>query len=111
MSTTPPVTWDLSDLYQGVDDEKIVRDLEALEERARLFAETYRGRVAALTPAEFARALTDYEALLHDEQRPGAFAQLLFASDTLPPAHGALLQQVQERDVAISRQLLFLRWN
>ncbi len=107
MSTTPPVTWDLSDLYQGADDAKIVRDLAALELRAGEFAGRYRGRIADLTPAEFATALTEYEAMLHDDQFPGAYAHLLFASDTQTPAHGALLQQVQERDVAISRQLLF----
>ncbi len=107
MSNTPPVTWDLSDLYQGPDDAKIAQDLDLLETRARQFAEKYRGRVETLSPAEFAAALTEYEALLRAEQFPGAYAQLLFAADTMNPAHGALVQQVQERDVAISQHLLF----
>jgi len=105
--TTPPVTWNLSDLYQGVDDPKIDNDLRSLEKRAQAFAETYRGRIGALSPAEFGTALTTYEKIARDEQFPGAYAQLLFAADTLPPAHGALMQKVQERSVAIGRHLLF----
>ncbi|MHB9110379.1 MAG: M3 family oligoendopeptidase [Armatimonadota bacterium] len=105
--TTPPVTWNLSDLYQGADDPKIDADLQSLEQRAQAFAETYRGRIGALSPAEFGTALTTYEKIARDEQFPGAYAQLLFAADTLQPAHGALVQKVQERAVAIGRHLLF----
>ena len=105
--STPQVTWDLSDLYAGVDDAKMQRDLQALEERARAFAATYRGRLGTLSPAEFGAALTAYEAILRDEQFPGAYAMLLFAADTRPPAHGALVQAVQERGVAIHQHLLF----
>ena len=105
--TTPLVTWNLSDLYAGVDDPKIHTDLQALETRAEAFAATYRGRVGTLSPAEFGAAVTAYDALLRDEQFPGAYAMLLFAADTLPPAHGALLQAVQERGVAIHGHLLF----
>jgi len=107
MSLTPPVTWDLSDLYQGIDDPKIDADLNALEERAQAYAETYRGRIGTLSPAEFGMALVAYEKLLHNEQFPGSYAGLLFAADTRPPTHGALLQKVQERGVAIGRHLLF----
>lgn len=105
--TTPPVTWDLTDLYAGADDPKIDADLQSLEERAKTFAETYRGRLGTLSPAEFGVALTTYEKILRDEQLPGAYAQLLFAADTLPPAHGALVQKATERGVAIGRHLLF----
>jgi len=107
MSTTPPVTWNLSDLYQGADDAKIDADLQELEERAGAFAETYRGRIGALNPAEFGAALAAYEKLLRDEQFPGTFAMLLFSGDTRPAEHGALVQKAQERSVAIGRRLLF----
>lgn len=107
MSVSPPVTWNLTDLYAGVDDPRLGEDLRGLETRAEQFADTYRGRVGALSPAEFATALTEYEAILRGEQFPGAFASLLFAADTLTPAHGALMQEVQEREVAISRHLIF----
>jgi len=105
--STPPVTWNLADLYAGVDDPRIQQDLQALEERAQAFAATYRGRLASLTAAEFGAAVVAYEAIMRDEQFPGAYAMLLFAGDTQPPAHGALVQAVQERGVAIHQHLLF----
>jgi oligoendopeptidase F len=107
MTTTPPVTWDLSDLFTAVDDPRIEAELAALEERARLFAERCRGQLATLTPAEFGAAIAEYEAIERAAQFPAAYAGLLFAADTQTPAHGALLQRVQERGVAISRHLLF----
>ncbi|MHB9023952.1 MAG: M3 family oligoendopeptidase [Armatimonadota bacterium] len=107
MSESPQVTWNIHDLYSSVDDPKIDRDLNGVEVRARQFAERYRGQVGTLSPAEFAAALTEYEQILHEEAFPGAFAQLLFTSDTLAPAHGALMQHVQERMVAIANHLIF----
>jgi len=105
--TTPQVTWNLADLYSGIDDPKIGRDLDEIEARARRFAEAYRSKVGGLAPAEFGTALKEYEAILRAEQFPGAFASLNFAGDTLTPANGALMQQVQERAVAIHQHLLF----
>ena len=101
------VTWDLSDLYSGVDDAKLVHDLAQLDKRAERFAKQYRGRVCTLTAQQFGAALQEYEAILRDMQFPSAFAELLFSADTLTPAHGALMQRVQERSVAIQQQLIF----
>lgn len=102
-----PVTWDLTDLYAGVDDPQIAADLDALEARAERFAADYRGQVGALSAGDFAAALAACNGLLRDAQFPGAFAELLFATDALTPAHGALVQMVQERGVAIQQHLLF----
>ncbi|HHX38696.1 MAG TPA: M3 family oligoendopeptidase [Armatimonadetes bacterium] len=104
---TTPVTWDLSDLYVGVEDPKLTADLDRLDARAARFAEAYRGKVGQLSPPDFAAALVEYEAIQRDVQNPSAFAQLVFAADSLNPAHGALVQLAQEREVAIGRQLLF----
>lgn len=101
------MTWDLSDLYAGVSDPRIAADLDALQARAAQFADAYRGKIAQLGAGEFAGALQEYEALQRDAQLPGAYAGLLFAADSLDPAHGALMQQVQEREVAIHQHLLF----
>ncbi|HEY3379640.1 MAG TPA: M3 family oligoendopeptidase [Armatimonadota bacterium] len=107
MTDNPQVTWNLADLYAGVDDPKLEQDLTTLEERAQAFAAQYRGTVGVLSPADFAAALTGYEQLLHDAQFSGAFAELLFSADSLAPAHGALMQRVQERSVAIQQHLIF----
>ncbi len=105
--TTPDVTWNLADLYLGADDPKILGDLRTLGRRAEGFAALYRGRVPELSAAEFGAALTVYEDIVRDAAFPQAYAQLLFAGDTQNPAHGALMQQVQEESVAIQQHLIF----
>lgn len=104
---TTEVKWNLSDLYHGADDAKINHDLAEIAKRAERFAIKFRGRVDKLTPGDFGKAVQEYETIVHDLQFPAAYAELLFSADTLTPAHGALMQSVQEKNVAIQQQLLF----
>ena len=61
---------------------------------------------------ELAAALDELEALQEPPGRAGAYASLRFAADTAVPAHGALLQRVQERGSAVRNALVFfqLEW-
>jgi len=106
------VRWDLSDLYAGADDAAIDADLDRAREEARTFAERYRGRVASLDAGEMAAAVDALEALQDRPARAAVYAGLLFAEDTTNPAHGALLQSVQERGSEIRNALVFfeLEW-
>lgn len=116
-------TWDLSDLYAGVDDPKIDQDLQAALERARRFEETYRGKIAdgRLDPSQLKGALDEYESLQRQAGRPQSFAGLLFSTDTTDPKRGALTQKTQEKGSEIATHLLFFdlelgripaeRWN
>src|SRR5262245_11544941 len=106
------VRWDLSDLYAEPAEAAIERDLDAAEAAAQRFAERYRGRVAALAPDELAAALDELERLLEPPGRAGAYASLRFAANTSVPAHGALLQRVQERSSVIRNAVVFfqLEW-
>jgi oligoendopeptidase F len=106
------VRWDLDDLYPEPAEPAIERDLDAAEAAAARFAERYRGRVASLDAPSLAAAVGELEALLEPPGRAGAYAGLRFAADTSAPAHGALLQRVQERGSAIRNAVLFfqLEW-
>ena len=44
-SSADRVAWDLSDLYSGVDDPNIGRDLDTALKRAQAFESTYRGKI------------------------------------------------------------------
>ena len=48
------IRWDLTDLYVGIDDPAIERDIKLTEDRADKLAETYRGRITTL---EFGRVV------------------------------------------------------
>jgi len=114
-SSADGITWDLSDLYAGVDDPRIDQDLDAAHQRARAFEETYRGKIGrdgAPEPANLLRAIEELEGLSEQMDRPLVFASLLHASKTDAPKHGALLARTREKRVAINKHLIFfdLEW-
>jgi oligoendopeptidase F len=112
-SSATGVRWNLSDLYQGVDDPAIARDLSSALERAKAFEQKYRGRLRQGTdPQSLYEALAELESISEQMDKPVIYAHLLHASDTQNPRHGALLQSTQERHTQIRQHLLFfeLEW-
>ncbi|MFZ2486615.1 MAG: M3 family oligoendopeptidase [Anaerolineae bacterium] len=102
------VAWNLADLYAGMDDPAINRDLDACDAEAAALGEMYRGRVADLSAAELAALLTRYEMLVELAGKLGSFAGLNWTQNTEDPARGALMQRVSERSARVSQQLVFL---
>ncbi|MCX6032861.1 MAG: M3 family oligoendopeptidase [Chloroflexi bacterium] len=101
------VTWNLADLYAAADDPAIERDLDLSDAEADRLAETYRGRIAGLSAAEMAEMLAAYEMLRERAEKVGNYASLVWAADTTPAAHGALLQRATERGSRLSQKLVF----
>lgn len=111
----PGITWDLSDLYTGSDDPRIVQDLDDALAAAQRFAAAYRGKIHAPggpAPAVVAEAVAAMERILEQAGKAAVFAELLHAADVGPPAHGALVALTQEKASAVRRELLFfeLEW-
>jgi oligoendopeptidase F len=102
-------TWDLSDLYSGIDDPELTQDLADMGGRAQAFEQEYKGRIATadLTASLLMKALRDYEALVERQYRPGSYAQLLFSTDTADAERGALMQRAREAGSAASTHLIF----
>ncbi|MCZ6676965.1 MAG: M3 family oligoendopeptidase [Candidatus Poribacteria bacterium] len=103
-------TWNLSDLYAGVDDPQLDADLNGLASQAATFEKKYKGRIACadVTADLLGAALEEYEALMRVQYKPGAFANLLFSTDTTDAQRGALLQRTHEVGSAASTHLIFL---
>ncbi len=110
--TVEDVSWDLSPLVHGEGDAGADRLLDEAADRAQAFADTYAGRVAKLTAAEFAAAVTELQEISELASRSGHYAMLRFSVDTADPEIGALMQRMQEKSTAIETQLLFfeLEW-
>jgi len=91
-------SWDLTDLYQGLEDEKLEADLSSIVADAVAFEEEYKGQIAQpnLTAGLLVEAIQAYEQLLINQYRLQAFAQLTFTTDTTQPERGALLQRTRE---------------
>ena len=102
-------TWDLTDLYSGVDDPAIEPDMEALEQRAGEFEARFKGSIARpdLDADHLRAALDAYESLQRDAYKPQAFAMLLFSTNTQDAQRGALLQKSREFGSALATHLVF----
>ncbi len=114
-SSARGVAWDLGDLYKGVDDPRISKDLEAALDRARAFEETYRGKIGTEpgpAPDLLLSAVHELESLSEQMDRPVIYAHLLHAGKTDDPKHGALLSRTREQRIAINKHLIFfdLEW-
>jgi oligoendopeptidase F len=105
------VAWNLSDLYAG-DDAGISAEIDAIAARADAFAETYRGRVGALSAPELRAALQEYESISEAFYKLAAYAQLRWTTETTNPAYGALFQKLNERGAQLEQKLVFfeLEW-
>jgi oligoendopeptidase F len=109
------VRWDLSDLFRSHDDPAIEETLTACRGRAERFAERYRGTIrvpGGPTAEHLLAAIRELEALQADLECAGAFAGLLYASDTTRPEHRDLRERIEQRLTEIGNLVLFfeLEW-
>ncbi|MGA7229729.1 MAG: M3 family oligoendopeptidase [Xanthobacteraceae bacterium] len=104
--------WNLDDLYRGLEDPAIKRDLDRIDADCAAFEEAYRGKLASFAAAAdagatLAAAVGRYEAIDDLMGRLSSFAGLIHAGDTLDPARTKFYGDVQERLTAASIHLLF----
>ncbi|MBM4069973.1 MAG: M3 family oligoendopeptidase [Planctomycetes bacterium] len=114
-SSAVGISWNLSDLYQSVDDPKIGADLAGALERARAFEARYRGKIETLDAASaglLREALIELEGLFEQLDRPAVYAGLVHAAKTDDSRHGALLSRTREERTASNKHLIFfdLEW-
>jgi len=108
----PLPEWNLADLYAGIDDPRVKRDLDRADAESIAFEQAYKGKLAALTqgpdagPA-LAEAVKRFEALDDLLGRLTSFAGLVHAGNTVDPARAKFYADVQERITAASTHLLF----
>ncbi|MBB2154955.1 M3 family oligoendopeptidase [Gluconacetobacter diazotrophicus] len=99
--------WDLGDLYDSPESDRLRTDLNQAEADAAAFADVWRGRLAGASPAALAEAIAEYQRIDEVLGRAASYAQLLFASDSSDAAIGRFSQSVNERLTDISTHLLF----
>ena len=104
--------WNLADLYSGLDDPAIKRDLDRTDAECVAFENAYKGKLAEMAKsadagAALADAVRHYEAIDDLTGRLGSYAGLLHAGDTVDPQRTKFFGDVQERLTAASTHLLF----
>jgi oligoendopeptidase F len=104
--------WNLADLYSGLDDPAIKRDLERIDAECIAFEGAFKGKLLELAQSPqagsaLAEAVRQYEAIDDLTGRLGSYAGLMHAGNTLDPARTKFYGDVQERLTAASTHLLF----
>ncbi|MGH7910467.1 MAG: M3 family oligoendopeptidase, partial [Candidatus Dormibacteraceae bacterium] len=106
-SEAQKVRWDLAELFASPDDPRIEESLKASLEIAQQFEKRYRGRVAALTPPEFAEMMESIAGYFKKTSLTGIYASLLHSLDAGDHAAGRLLARLQEAGAEQGRHLVF----
>src|SRR5271156_6650197 len=104
--------WNLADLYSGLDDPAIKRDLERIDAECVAFEGAFKGKLLELAQSPeaasaLAEAVRGYEAIDDLMGRLGSYAGLVHASNTVDPARTKFYGDMQERLTAASTHLLF----
>ena len=99
--------WTLDDLYSAPDAPELEEDLQWAQQQAEAFQAAYAGRLAALTGEELGGAIAIYETIVERLHKAMAYAHLYFATDMSDPERGRFLQNIEERNNAISIKTLF----
>ena len=104
--------WNLTDLYSGLDDPAIKRDLDRADAECIAFEKAYKGKLGDMAKsadagAALADAVRRYEAIDDLTGRLGSYAGLLHAGNTVDPQRTKFYGDVQERLTAASTHLLF----
>ena len=104
--------WNLDDLYAGLDDPRVTRDLDQADAETQAFEEAYKGKLGALVESAgggraLAQAVKRYEALDDLIGRLISYAGLVHAGNTVDPARAKFYGDVQDRITAASTHILF----
>jgi len=101
------VRWDLTELFASPTDPEIEATLAAGLEEAKAFEADYKGKLAALSPGDFAAMMEHLEQVQDRLSKPAIYASLLHTQDTANPAYGRLVARVDEASAERGRHLVF----
>ena len=104
--------WNLNDLYSGLDDPAIKRDLDRVDAECVDFEAAYKGKLAEMAGgagggAALGAAVRRFEAIDDLMGRLGSYAGLVHAGDTVDPARTKFYGDMADRMTAASTHLLF----
>lgn len=100
--------WDLTEIYQGLNDPQIDADHKQLITKADRFAKRYRGKITSeITPGEMLQILKEYERIMQKATLMLEYAFLNRSVDENDPKKGAFWQKMLQRYMDINNILVF----
>ncbi len=107
--STQQVTWDLTELFSGINDPKISQAITEATAMATSFEQKYRGKIISLTPDGLFGCLQEIELFNQKFSDVGLYSGLAFAANMTLPQTQALNDKINKLDAQISKQLAFYR--
>ncbi|OIP31322.1 MAG: oligoendopeptidase F [Deltaproteobacteria bacterium CG2_30_43_15] len=109
---TEGIIWNLTDLYQGIEDPRIEGDIERLRQGISNFSKEYRGKVKDFDPKGLFTAVCELEELNQLLGKIESFAFLNYSTRSQDAKAGAFLQKVHELESEFQRDIVFfnLEW-
>lgn len=101
-------SWDLSELYQNIEDVKINQDLEKYRKFCQSFAKKYKGKLENTSSDDLLKALQSYEKNSLLASKLGSFAYLNMVTQMKNTAAMSFYQNISEKLTEYSKPLIFL---
>jgi oligoendopeptidase F len=109
--TYTPSRWKLDALLPSAEPADVEKAIKAFERKVKKVEGWRKELKASITIKDFLALLKDYETMMWEETRLGAFAHLRFAADTQSQEALALMSQTQQLFAeAQNRTLFFSLW-
>ncbi len=100
--------WDLTDLYKGIDDKQIAKDLKIYQKSALDFAKKYKGKIAKLSAKQFFEMATECEKRSVLGNKLGVFAYLNMVTQMKNAQAMTFYQNISEKLNDYSKPVIFL---
>ncbi len=105
----PDVRWDLSGIYQGINDPQLELDSSAARVSATAFAEKFKTKISSLSPDQAFEMLDQYFEMVVQLYKPTWYAGLCFSAKTDDMAIKTLLDRVRLAANETNNLLVFVR--
>jgi oligoendopeptidase F len=99
--------WNLNDLYKGIDDENIDKDIENIENKINDFVKYYKNNIKYLSSSEFLTFLKEYEKINELMGKVGSYASLKHA-ENLNEENAIFYQTIDEKLNNLQSRLIFV---
>lgn len=99
--------WNLSDLYSGIDDAKVKKDIAAYDKLNRDLVANCKGKIASLSSEQFFKAIQTYEKAAVISSKLGIFAYLNMITQMANKEAMAFYQNINEQLTEIGKQSIF----
>ena len=101
------ISWDLSELFQSVNDPSIEKTITEMKTFADNFEKKYRGKIASIDPTKLLTCFGELESFYVKTGDVSLFASLSFSANMTLPEVQALYDRVSKLEAQLGKQLAF----